>query len=211
MVSLGSAEPRRTLSGISPAAGPFDLRSPHGRERGFGRARCARRPAAWRSRSTTARSTRSPRRRRRRLLPRLPVPQGRRRSRSCTRTPTACARRCAAAPTGRFAAVSWDEAFARDRRAACAACCEHGGRNAVGVYLGNPTAHNLSAMLYGRVLLKALGTQQRLHGEHRRPVPKQLASALMFGSATTVAGPRPRPHATTCSSSAPTRSRPTAR
>ena len=45
---------------------------------------------------------------------------------------------------------------------------EH-GRDAVGVYIGNPAAHGLAALLYGRVVLKALGTQQRLLGQHGRP------------------------------------------
>ncbi len=34
-----------------------------------------------------------------------------------------------------------------------------GGRDAVAVYLGNPSAHGLSPLIYGRVLLKAIGSK----------------------------------------------------
>src|SRR3954463_7413373 len=61
-------------------------------------------------------------------------------------------------PDGTFAPVSWDEAFAEiDER--LTPILEHGGRDAVAVYLGNPSAHNLSSILYGRVFVKALGTR----------------------------------------------------
>jgi Molybdopterin oxidoreductase len=59
---------------------------------------------------------------------------------------------------GELVEATWDEAFAEvDRR--LAPILEQHGRNAVGVYLGNPSVHNLSFTLYGRVLLKALGTR----------------------------------------------------
>ena len=71
----------------------------------------------------------------------LPVPEGHRRSATCTTTPTGCARRwCATGDT--FREVTWDEAFAR-----CASCsrpviAEH-GIEAVTAYVGNPLAHNM--------------------------------------------------------------------
>ena len=75
---------------------------------------------------------------------------------------------------------------------------EAGGRDAVGVYLGNPAAHGLSAILYGRVLVKALGTQNIFTASTVDQYPKQVASALMFGSCAERARPRPRPHCSTC-------------
>ncbi len=59
-------------------------------------------------------------------------------------------------PDGTFAEATWDEAFAEiDRR--LTPLLEEYGRQAAAIYLGNPSAHNLSAILYGRVFLRALG------------------------------------------------------
>jgi anaerobic selenocysteine-containing dehydrogenase len=88
---------------------------------------------------------------------------------------------------GSFAPASWDEAFAliESRLAPILAV----DRNAVAVYLGNPNAHLLDNMLYGRVLLKALGTRNLFSASTVDQYPKQMSSALMFGTGTTVAVP----------------------
>ena len=57
------------------------------------------------------------------------------------------------------------------------------------VYLGNPSAHNLSASLYGRVVAKALGTRNVYSASTVDQYPKQMASALMFGSGFAVPVP----------------------
>src|SRR4051794_39727403 len=88
----------------------------------------------------------------------------------------------------RFEAVSWEEAF-RVVDEGLSRVLADGDRNAVGVYFGNPTAHNLSAMLYGRVLMKALGSRNLFSASTVDQFPKQLASAYMFGSALTVPVP----------------------
>ena len=63
------------------------------------------------------------------------------------------------------------------------------------VYLGNPNAHNLGALLYGRVLRKALGTQQRLLGAARSTRCRSRSRAgLMFGGGARDPGARRRPH-----------------
>src|SRR5690349_19388112 len=54
---------------------------------------------------------------------------------------------------GSFAEASWDDAFAEIDRRLPPLLAEH-GRDAAAVYIGNPSAHNLAAILYGRVLLK---------------------------------------------------------
>jgi anaerobic selenocysteine-containing dehydrogenase len=83
--------------------------------------------------------------------------------------------------------ASWDEAFALiDARLAPILTAD---RNAVAVYLGNPNAHNLDSLLYGRVLLKALSTRNVYSASSVDQIPKQLASALMFGTGTTVPVP----------------------
>src|SRR5579884_1485766 len=88
---------------------------------------------------------------------------------------------------GNFEPASWDEAFALiDSRLGPVLAAD---RNAVGVYLGNPSAHNLDTMLYGRVLLRALGTRNLYSASTVDQFPKQMASALMFGTGTTVPVP----------------------
>jgi anaerobic selenocysteine-containing dehydrogenase len=91
-------------------------------------------------------------------------------------------------PDGRFAPVSWDEAFAEiDRR--LPAVVAAGGRDSVAAYIGNPAAHSLAFLLYGKVLLKALGTKNIYSASTVDQYPKQAASALMFGTGTTIAIP----------------------
>src|SRR3954453_7570989 len=51
---------------------------------------------------------------------------------------------------GTFEPIGWDEAYALIAER-LGAIIEAGGRNAVGVYLGNPNAHGLSGLLYARV------------------------------------------------------------
>jgi len=91
-------------------------------------------------------------------------------------------------PDGSFAPATWDEAFAliADRLPAISA--EH-GRDAIGAYIGNPAAHSLAFLLYGKVLLKALGTKQIFSASTVDQYPKQAASALLFGSGSTIAIP----------------------
>ncbi len=77
-------------------------------------------------------------------------------------------------PDGSFAAASWDEAFAliAERLPPLLAA----DRNAVGVYLGNPTAHLLDNLLYSKVLLRALGSRNVFSASTVDQFPKQLAS-----------------------------------
>ncbi len=88
---------------------------------------------------------------------------------------------------GSFDAVSWDEAFAFIHSRLTPILDED--RNAVAVYLGNPNAHLLDNMLYGKVLLRALGTRNIYSASTVDQFPKQMASALMFGTGTTVPVP----------------------
>ncbi|HET9102124.1 MAG TPA: molybdopterin-dependent oxidoreductase [Solirubrobacteraceae bacterium] len=86
-----------------------------------------------------------------------------------------------------FREASWDEAFALiDARLGPILAAD---RNAVGIYLGNPNAHNLSNLLYNRVLLRALSTRNVYSASTVDQYPKQMASALMYGTGTTIAIP----------------------
>ncbi len=63
------------------------------------------------------------------------------------------------------------------------------GRESVGVYLGNPSAHSLSALLYNRTLMQALGTRRRFSASTVDQMPRQVAAAYVFGTAVTVPVP----------------------
>ena len=86
-----------------------------------------------------------------------------------------------------FREASWDEAFALIEEKLAPILAED--RNAVGIYLGNPNAHNLSNLLYNRVLLRALSTRNVYSASTVDQFPKQMASALMYGTGTTIAIP----------------------
>jgi anaerobic selenocysteine-containing dehydrogenase len=89
---------------------------------------------------------------------------------------------------GELRPASWDDAFAEIDRRLGAIWGEH-GRQALGLYFGNPSAHNLSELIYGRVLAKALQTRNIFSASTVDQYPKQMASALMFGNGATVAVP----------------------
>ena len=89
---------------------------------------------------------------------------------------------------GELQQVGWDEAFAEVDRLLAPILAEH-GRDAVGVYLGNPSAHNLSAQLYGRVLLKALGTRNIFSASTVDQMPKHISAGHMFGGPLTIPVP----------------------
>ena len=84
--------------------------------------------------------------------------------------------------------ASWDEAFAVIAER-LPPILEAGGRNAMAVYLGNPAAHSLAALVYGRALLKALGTQNVFSASTVDQYPKQMAAAYMFGGGAVVPVP----------------------
>jgi anaerobic selenocysteine-containing dehydrogenase len=89
---------------------------------------------------------------------------------------------------GELRAASWQEAFAEVARRLPPIIQRH-GRDAVAVYIGNPTVHNLSGMLYSRLLLRALGTRNVFTASTVDQRPKEISSALMFGTMLTHAVP----------------------
>ena len=89
---------------------------------------------------------------------------------------------------GELVAASWDEAFAEIARR-LAPIIEHHGRDAVAVYLGNPNAHTLAGMLYGKALVKAVGSRNVYTASTVDQRPKELAAALMFGGGLIVPVP----------------------
>jgi anaerobic selenocysteine-containing dehydrogenase len=76
--------------------------------------------------------------------------------------------------------ISWDEAFREAAENLLRVRNQHGAES-LAIYLGNPSAHNLGAMLYGRVLIRALGSHQRFSATSVDQLPKMISSCLLFG------------------------------
>jgi anaerobic selenocysteine-containing dehydrogenase len=88
----------------------------------------------------------------------------------------------------RLVAASWEDAHAEVERLLRPVLTEH-GPDAVGVYLGNPNAHNHASTFYLPVLIRALGTRFRFTASTVDQFPKQVASGLMFGTELSVLVP----------------------
>jgi len=89
---------------------------------------------------------------------------------------------------GRLVPTTWDEAFAEVANR-LPPLVERYGRNAVGVYIGNPTAHSLAGAFYLGPLLRALGTENRFSAATLDQMPKQVAAGYMFGTGITIPVP----------------------
>ncbi|HEU5302569.1 MAG TPA: molybdopterin-dependent oxidoreductase [Acidimicrobiia bacterium] len=63
---------------------------------------------------------------------------------------------------------------------------ERHGRDAVGMYLGNPVVHSLGTSIYGRVLIQALGSTNLCSASTVDQVPKQISAGLMFGTGLSI-------------------------
>jgi len=81
---------------------------------------------------------------------------------------------------GELREATWDEAFAAVEAGLAPVLSEH-GRDAVAVYAGNPNAHNLSAMVYLQVLLRALGSKNVYSASSVDQMPKHFSAGHMFG------------------------------
>ncbi|MFS8067604.1 MAG: molybdopterin oxidoreductase family protein [Byssovorax sp.] len=82
--------------------------------------------------------------------------------------------------SGSFVRIGWDEAFDEVASRLRAVQGEH-GRNAVGVYLGNPNVHNYGSILFGLPFFQALGTRNRFSATSVDQLPHQLAALVLFG------------------------------
>lgn len=80
----------------------------------------------------------------------------------------------------RWESISWDDAFdmAVDRLHGVQ---EKHGRSAVGIYFGNPNAHNFGTLVYGPAFFRAVGTKNRFSASSCDQVPLMVASYFMFG------------------------------
>ncbi|MET0762786.1 MAG: molybdopterin oxidoreductase family protein [Thermoleophilaceae bacterium] len=86
---------------------------------------------------------------------------------------------------GELVETTWDRAFEEIDRRLSPILAEH-GRNAVGVYLGNPNAHSLPFVLYGPAWLRLLGSQNIFSASTVDQMPKQVSVGAMFGTMLSV-------------------------
>jgi anaerobic selenocysteine-containing dehydrogenase len=76
--------------------------------------------------------------------------------------------------------ISWDAAFGEVERRV-AAVRERHGSNAVAIYAGNPTVHNLGAMLAVGDFIRAVHTENLYSATSVDQLPHMVASHAMFG------------------------------
>jgi len=91
-------------------------------------------------------------------------------------------------PDGAWEEISWDAAYQYAAERLLAIREQHGA-NAIATYIGNPTAHNLHALLYLPVFNRAIGTKQRYSASTVDQVPKMVSAGLMFGDGLTIPVP----------------------
>ncbi len=76
--------------------------------------------------------------------------------------------------------IGWDEAIDLAVRGLADTIDRH-GRDAVGVYLGNPTVHSLGALTHAGQVAKAIGSRNTYSATSVDQLPHQLVAQLMFG------------------------------
>ncbi len=76
--------------------------------------------------------------------------------------------------------IGWDEALDRVADGLARAVNEH-GRDAVGVYLGNPNAHALGSATHGLAMVKTLRTRNRFSASSVDQIPHQLVAWQLYG------------------------------
>ncbi|MFA6299006.1 MAG: molybdopterin-dependent oxidoreductase, partial [Nocardioides sp.] len=76
--------------------------------------------------------------------------------------------------------MGWNEAYDLVADRLAATITEH-GRNAVGVYLGNPSAHSLGSATHGTAFVKSLRTRNRFSASSVDQIPHQLVGWQLYG------------------------------
>jgi anaerobic selenocysteine-containing dehydrogenase len=81
--------------------------------------------------------------------------------------------------------VGWDEALG-DIAARLADIQARHGNDAVAFYVGNPTAHSYSALLFGLLFLHNLGTRNFYSSNSVDSLPRTLVSSMLYGNQATI-------------------------
>jgi anaerobic selenocysteine-containing dehydrogenase len=76
--------------------------------------------------------------------------------------------------------IGWDEALDLVADGLARAVNEH-GRDAIGVYLGNPNAHALGSATHGLAMVKTLRTRNRFSASSVDQIPHQLVAWQLYG------------------------------
>jgi predicted molibdopterin-dependent oxidoreductase YjgC len=76
--------------------------------------------------------------------------------------------------------ASWEEALDRAAGGLASVRRRH-GRDAVGLYYGNPVAHNLGLLTHGLAFRRAFGTRNVYSASSADQLPQMLAALRMFG------------------------------
>jgi anaerobic selenocysteine-containing dehydrogenase len=84
--------------------------------------------------------------------------------------------------------ISWEQAFAEIGEKIQKIQRTH-GKDSVGVYLGNPNAHNFGNAIYFPQFFKALGSNNRFSSASADQLPHHVAANYMFGSGMTISVP----------------------
>lgn len=84
--------------------------------------------------------------------------------------------------------ATWEEAFDEIAAKIPALIAEH-GKQAVGVFLGNPNVHTMAGALYPPLLLSTLGTRNVFTASTLDQMPKHVSSGLLFGDAHAIPVP----------------------
>lgn len=82
---------------------------------------------------------------------------------------------------GNLEPASWDEAFAEIKRCTLPIIAEH-GRHALGLYVGNPTAHKAGLSMAFQVFARALATPNMFSASTLDQIPRHLTVGLLYGS-----------------------------
>ena len=81
---------------------------------------------------------------------------------------------------GEWVETTWDDALDLVADNIAKAINNH-GKDALGIYLGNPNAHSLGAATHGIRLVKAFRTRNRFSASSVDQIPHQFVASLMFG------------------------------
>ena len=84
--------------------------------------------------------------------------------------------------------ATWDEAYAAVAEGLGRIWAD-GDRDAVAVYLGNPTAHSLAGAMFAGPLIKAVGTKNVFSASTVDQMPKHVSSGYLFGNANAMPVP----------------------
>ena len=83
--------------------------------------------------------------------------------------------------TATWRTVSWDEAWAVVTEG-LRGVIDRDGRDAVAVYLGNPSIHSLGPVLFNGPLIKAIGSRNVFSASTVDQMPKHVSSGFLFGN-----------------------------